>query len=275
MTTADLTALLTADLSDAANRAILSDALRDAGRDEEADLLRGDSLILAHDGRIVEAEVFTALLRSEDGGGETVEIIAADEDHATELAEEMTREWVAGGDWGSEGASISAYWSLRDECGDEVDSGSLSVEVEPDHEALIGRACGGRHDDRYERCCGTDPDDHDWTSEGEGGCDSNPGVWSHGGTAMSFASHCRVCGLHRVEHHTGSQRSAGEHDTVEYDMPDSWCAGCEREECECEVTCCVCGEDVPAVGGGVRMIATDHGPDHVCGGCKYEGDDNE
>lgn len=102
------------------------------------------------------------------------------------------------------------------------DERSVSVEIEADHDAMI-RAAGGDDD------C-----DHDWTAEGEGGCDENPGVWSVGGTAMTFATHCRKCGLHRTEHSTGSQRNPGEHDTTTYEQPSSWCADCEREECNCD-----------------------------------------
>ncbi len=140
---------------------------------------------------------------------------------AAEIEDEI-EEWVNGGEWGTDGASVAVWWTLTDGDGDEADSGSHTVEVEPDHVALI-RAAGG------------DPDcDHEWTSEGEGGCDENPGVWSHGGTAMTFASHCRICGLHRVEHATGSQRNPGEHDTVTYEAPESWRQECQTEDCCCE-----------------------------------------
>jgi hypothetical protein len=63
--------------------------------------------------------------------------------------------------------------------------------------------------------------DHDWSAEGEGGCSENPGVWSTGGTSMVFHTHCTHCGLIRIERSTGSQRNPGEHDTVEYQMPDA------------------------------------------------------
>lgn len=115
-------------------------------------------------------------------------------------------EWVEGGDWGTDGAAIDVYWTLTDEDGDEIDSGSETVMVEPDHDALVSDA-GAPTD------C-----DHDWTSEGEGGLDENPGVWSTGGTSMVFHSHCRCCGLKKVEHWTGAQRNPGEHDTVSYEM---------------------------------------------------------
>lgn len=125
------------------------------------------------------------------------------------------KDWCEDGEWGDDGASISVTWSLVDEEDEELDGGSVTVEIEADHATLIRKAAG------YADICGTDPEDHAWTSAGEGGLDDNPGVWSVGGTAMVFKSHCRKCGLHRTERSTGSQRNPGEHDTVEYDMLDS------------------------------------------------------
>lgn len=84
------------------------------------------------------------------------------------------------------------------------------------------------------KCCGYNPDDHDWTAEGEGGCDQNPGVWSTGGTSFVSFTHCRKCGLRRIERTTGCQKNPGEHDTVEYFMPDSWCVECQSESENCE-----------------------------------------
>lgn len=42
-------------------------------------------------------------------------------------------------------------------------------------------------------------DEHDWTSEFEGGCAENPGCWDIGSGRMKFVSHCRHCGMQRVE----------------------------------------------------------------------------
>lgn len=141
---------------------------------------------------------------------------------STEVIEEEIRDWVEGGDWGSDGVCVSTWWALTDEDGEEIETGTLDVEIEPDHDVLISAAGGDTE-------C-----DHDWTAEGEGGCTENPGVWSTGGTSMIFATHCRKCGLHRVEHSTGSQRNPGEHDTWTYEQPSNWCAECEHEECSCE-----------------------------------------
>src|SRR5690606_24674413 len=104
-----------------------------------------------------------------------------------------------------------------------VDYGWYYVEIEPLHDVLISRACCGHE------YCGNDPDDHDWTSEGEGGCDQNPGVWSTGGTSMTFCTHCRRCGLMRREVVYGSQRNPGQADTVSYEMADDEMIAAWRE----------------------------------------------
>ena len=128
---------------------------------------------------------------------------------AIEEAEYEIRE----GTWDDNGTRVSARVEEVDADGNVVDHDYIDVEVPPNHAALIRRATHGVG-------CGDSPDDHDWTGEGEGGCTENPGVWSVGGTAMVFKAHCTRCGLHRTERTTGAQRNPGEHDTVEYEMPD-------------------------------------------------------
>lgn len=142
------------------------------------------------------------------------EIIEAD---SMDDAIEQAQEWLRDGEWGDEGAAPSANVGELEADGNVVDQERTSVDIEPDHAALIGRLVGPYDGDRI---CGFDPDDHDWTSEGEGGLDENPGVWGHGGTAISVAQHCRRCRLHRTTRYTGSQRNPGEHDTVEYTLLD-------------------------------------------------------
>lgn len=140
---------------------------------------------------------------------EKITIDAESLESAEQQATEETRDWVEGGDWGDEGASVSAWWTLYDEDGDEVADGSVTVEIAVNEDAIIP-----------ETDCGDTVDDHEWTSEGMGGCDKNPGVWSLGGTAMLFKERCIHCGLVRIERTTGSQRNPGEHDTVEFEMGD-------------------------------------------------------
>lgn len=157
----------------------------------------------------------TYKLTMRDGGSmETVEITADSIEDARSQIEGECERWVEEGDWGDDGASVRVRWSLYDEDGDKVDDGLCEVVVEPSHSVLISRACRGHE------YCGDDPDDHDWTSEGEGGCDQNPGVWSRGGTTMIFRSRCRRCGLMRREVVYGPHRNPGQVDTVEYEMAD-------------------------------------------------------
>lgn len=55
-------------------------------------------------------------------------------------------------------------------------------------------------------------DEHDWCRPHAvvGGLDSNPGVWSGGGTALDTRDVCSCCGVYRDTHYAGSQRSPGE-----------------------------------------------------------------
>lgn len=171
----------------------------------------------------------------EDGVNEAQTVEGDTLDSIRDAAAEATEEWMRVGEWGEDGARVSAKWTIKSltELGEDDDlsgdlTGEVEVEIEPNHEAKIKEAA------RYEEICGTDPDDHDWTSDGEGGCRENPGVYGHGGTAMSFHSHCRRCGLHRIAHSTGSQRNPGECDTVEYRMLDGDEIAAHRENGDME-----------------------------------------
>lgn len=152
------------------------------------------------------------LRMSDDFGGDAEEFF--EERPSLEEINETCDEWVLQGDWGPTGAVVEVSWTLVELTYVESDCGTAPVEVEPDHAQLIRAATGGLG-------CGENPEAHEWTSDGEGGLDENPGVWSTGGTSMMFRQHCTRCGLIRTECTTGSQRNPGEHDTVEYEMPDA------------------------------------------------------
>lgn len=144
-------------------------------------------------------------MRDDGGSTETREIEADSAAAAVAQIAEETEDWVRDGEWGADGAVVIVRWELYE--GDvEVADGSDNVEIEPDHDSLI-RAAGG------------DPGcAHEWSDEGEGGCDENPGVFGLGGTAIAINMHCTRCGIHRSERKTGVQRNPGEHDTVEYGL---------------------------------------------------------
>jgi len=175
-------------------------------------------------------------MSEECGGSETAEITARTRSAAATRAESIVTDWVRGGDYGHDGASVAAWYTVLTPGGTVVQERTrLTVEVEPDHAHLIAAGLLGLPSSRAEACCGDlDPDDHNWTSEGEGGCRENPGVWSLGGTTLAFNDHCRACGLHRHVVKLGPQRNPDDHDTVEYSMPRTWCAECEAETCTCE-----------------------------------------
>lgn len=66
-------------------------------------------------------------------------------------------------------------------------------------------------------------DEHDWCRPHAivGGIDSNPGVWSGGGTALDTRDVCSCCGIYRDTHYAGSQRDPGEDaETITYLAPD-------------------------------------------------------
>jgi hypothetical protein len=125
-------------------------------------------------------------------------------------------------DWDCErdphGDSFDIQWELyevdeeneEEEC---IDKGSEQVLTPADDASLIAQAARDAGRTAY---CGDDPDDHSW--EGEGGCDSNPGVWSVGGTSMQYVHVCTECGLRRTEINHGWQRNEGEPDSVEYEF---------------------------------------------------------
>lgn len=64
--------------------------------------------------------------------------------------------------------------------------------------------------------------EHDWQTPFSlvGGIKENPGVWSLGGTKMSFHEVCSCCGMHKRELHYGSQRNPDEADTATYEDAD-------------------------------------------------------
>ena len=65
-----------------------------------------------------------------------------------------------------------------------------------------------------------DASEHEWSGEGMGGCDPNPGVWSLGGTTLLFKSRCELCGVIRTERLYGSQRNPNECDEVTYEAAE-------------------------------------------------------
>lgn len=127
-----------------------------------------------------QGEIKTSFLGHSD-------VVGMDDGDVVELAERELAAWVEDGDYGPEGGAVAASVSIYNlEAGGEPHIHSVVVTIPPDHEELI-RLAGGDTD------C-----DHEWTSEGEAGCQENPGVWSVG-EKMVFRRHCAVCGVIREE----------------------------------------------------------------------------
>lgn len=137
---------------------------------------------------------------SDDGASDTIE--ADDMESAKEAAADLWQD----GSWDSK-CLVDIRVAELDEDGDET--GEVDwVQVE----------CG---DDPVAPDC-TDDDGHEWVSPHSvvGGLDSNPGVWSKGGTTIVTRQVCQHCGLYRRETSYGAQRNPGQCDTIEYLDPD-------------------------------------------------------
>ena len=120
------------------------------------------------------------------------------------------------GSYGDEGGWVNAGYHVYEDNNstDEEEYTYIAyypvpVWIVPNHDALIA-AAGGNSE------C-----EHEWSSEGEGGCDENPGVFGIGGAAISIREHCVKCGLRRCSI-TGDTNpiNAGNRDKVEYAAPD-------------------------------------------------------
>lgn len=63
----------------------------------------------------------------------------------------------------------------------------------------------------------TDVGGHQWTGEGEGGSDENPGVFGSGGGVI-IHEHCKLCGIRRITD-TWANGPGGEqgYETVRYE----------------------------------------------------------
>ena len=147
-------------------------------------------------------------MQDEGGCDETVMIFAETLRIAKIFADRECEKWVLDGDWDSEdneNSTVDYWWELY--LGDDqVGEGNDCVLIKMDHDQAIEDA-GGDSD------C-----DHAWTSEGEGGCNENPGCWSEGGTRMRFRQHCKNCGITRETTDPGMQHNPGECEQTIYSM---------------------------------------------------------
>lgn len=131
-------------------------------------------------------------------------------EEARNAAREYIDDHVDDGEYGQADGetSVTIHFAIANEDDDEIDSLLYEADLAVNEDALIAAAGG-------------DPDcDHEWTSEGEGGCDENPGVWSIGGTSYLSREHCAHCGVIRETTSHGPQRNPGESDTVRYYTDD-------------------------------------------------------
>lgn len=105
------------------------------------------------------------------------------------------------GSWDTKGV---VEVNIHDEDGDLIEVVEVPVGEDPDPPACL------------------DGETHDWCSPLEvlGGCDSNPGVWSTGGTSFEIREVCQYCGVYKIQNIVGAQHNPGECDTIRYEDPD-------------------------------------------------------
>lgn len=124
-----------------------------------------------------------AIYEYREQGGHTEILDCSSLEKAVELGEKLLQD----GDWGDPtdenyGGWVTATVVETDDEGNHVDSVSIAVLLTP-----------------KEPDCDHDHYEHEWSSEGEGGCDQNPGVWGIGGAAILVREHCIHCGVIREE----------------------------------------------------------------------------
>ena len=192
ITAADVAAMLASDYDDVAVeicQAVLI-AIIDRGDEPDSDLVAS----------------LPVTVRAWDGGSSESTTV----DYGDEY-EEVAQELWEDADYGDGDYRVTVRWTVTDADGTEIDSGDFE---------LVGTT--------EEPECPV-ADEHDWTSEYEGGCSENPGVWATGGTSMLCVAHCRICGMSREQTTTGVQRNPGECDTTTYGNPDpDWVAERDR-----------------------------------------------
>ena len=94
-------------------------------------------------------------------------------------ASEAAQSYVDDGDWNTdELGTVFVTVHVVVDGADPYDSEAYTITVEP-----VEPECSS--------------DDHDWSSEGMGGCDENPGVFGHGGGAI-IIERCPHCGVTRT-----------------------------------------------------------------------------
>lgn len=138
------------------------------------------------------------LVYSEPGDGfTTIEFYADTEDEAVALARGYLSEAAVG--------------LIDDDCYDVVEQRgelqSLDYDGEPEESA---RYLEAEYQAELPEC--EIGGECQWRSPYEvvGGCDSNPGVWSTGGTGISTLEVCGFCGRYKRSHHYGSQWNPGD-----------------------------------------------------------------
>ena len=141
-------------------------------------------------------------IREDSGASEIIEADSLND------ALDQARDWAADGSY-QERVMVTVWATPLDRKGNRISCEAVSEEVEAGPEPEEPECAEG--------------EEHDWCSPHEvvGGIKENPGVWSLGGTSMSFLTVCRHCGWYRTVLDRGSQRNPGElEEETSYEEPN-------------------------------------------------------
>lgn len=117
--------------------------------------------------------------------------------------EATIQEWVEGGDWGTDGASLCCRWRLTNKIGREIDADWFTVDI-PGEEP----SCKSGKEHEWER-------PHDIV----GGLEENPGVHGHGGGVIIHEV-CSHCGIHRHTDTWADDGRGGVCESITYSSDD-------------------------------------------------------
>jgi hypothetical protein len=112
--------------------------------------------------------------------------------------------WLKSYDWGDDGATTSADWELLGEDGGRVFAGTVQIEIEPNHLAMI-LYVGGNPD-----CA------HVWRQEGTTPCSMDHGPVK--GKHEKSSALCTKCGLRRIMHMADGKLIPGQWGAIQYEQ---------------------------------------------------------
>lgn len=187
-------AIAAAEIADRAYRAYMAD---DTDTDDRGNTTDASNAADAEVERL-RAEVIESneqrrwKVRIDGGQGGDCTITACSLEEALEDA----RQWTRDGNWDTSSGTV--YCDVWVSCELTSEEGKATVTIEQDEPDCV------------------DGESHDWQSPHEivGGCESNPGVWGHGGGVVIHEA-CMHCGCERTTDTWAQRRDTGEQGLTE------------------------------------------------------------